>query len=117
MLNNKKHVCNFQMYLFCIADYKKEDEVIRWILTTHVSVKKEYLYGDTVTVLLTSGSWGTSGLWSPHLWRTVDDKQTFTMWVCYQNINRLQFNIYSFLFKQTNTEKVNTYCEKQAKFH
>lgn len=36
--------------------------------------KKEYLYGDTVAVLLTGGSLGITGLWTSHLWRTVDQK-------------------------------------------
>lgn len=35
---------------------------------------KKYLYGHTVTVLITGGSLGARGLWSPCLWRTVDHK-------------------------------------------
>lgn len=35
---------------------------------------KEYLDEHTVAVLVTGGSLGTRGLWSPCLWRTVDHK-------------------------------------------
>ena len=52
-------------------------------LKTRVSGENEYLYGDTVTILLTIGSGGTSGLWSHRLWRTEDNKQSVTMWVQY----------------------------------
>lgn len=44
-----------------------------------VRLTDEYLYRDTVTVLLTSGSsWRTSGSWRYHLWRTTES--TMLQW-------------------------------------
>lgn len=48
-----------------------------------------YLYGDTVAVLLTRGSWGTSGLRSRHLRGTVDDKQSIKMCLQSQDMDSL----------------------------